>query len=245
MPRKGSYYFNNYPFPFCRFDVKKGIFVQTKTEREILKEFQLTIERLKEGLKSPLPGREAQMKMASARRIKDGTIYQAPENPRRASVLILLYPVGDRANLVFIQRNEYDGVHSGQISFPGGEKEPPDKTPEQTALREAWEETGISPESVIVIGELTELYIPPSNFMVRPIVGYCIERPEFNADPGEVQRVIEIGLENLNNQDNITVEKIFIPGGYSITAPCYKVDGDIIWGATAMILSELLEIIKQ
>jgi 8-oxo-dGTP pyrophosphatase MutT (NUDIX family) len=190
-----------------------------------------------------LPGRKAQFKMASMRRVKEGNIHTAPDNARKGCVLLLLYPVNRKVYTVLIQRNEYDGVHSGQISLPGGEMESRDQTHMDAALREAYEETGIIPEKVNIIGSLTDLYIPPSNFLVTPIVGYSLEKPDFRADPAEVKRIIEVDLEVLSRPDSITKKRILIRYGYAVTAPCYYVEGNIIWGATAMILSEFLDML--
>lgn len=168
---------------------------------------------------------------------------EAPEHPRQGCVLILIYPVDDRAFTVFIKRNEYDGIHSGQISFPGGQVEQQDGSHHETALREAWEETGIDPRKVSIIGELTRLYIPPSNFLVFPVLGYSYDRPSFRPDPSEVQQIIELEVSKLSDPAIITQMKITLPEGVSLEAPCYALNGHIIWGATAMMVSELLEML--
>jgi 8-oxo-dGTP pyrophosphatase MutT (NUDIX family) len=212
---------------------------------EELNRFKDIVEALGSRFTLPLPGRDAQMKMASLKRVRGGDRYRVPENPRKASVLGLIYPVGDLPHLVLIQRNEYDGVHGGQISLPGGETEPQDHNDVDTALREAWEETGIDPSSVNILGRLTDLYIPPSNFLVTPVLGYSSQRPDFKADPTEVQRIIEADLDQLLSDKTQTTETIKLTGGYTITAPCYRLGSDIIWGATAMIISEMLEMLKD
>ena len=164
----------------------------------------------------------------------------------KSSVLILLYPGQKSGSLLFalIQRPEYDGVHSGQISLPGGRFEEEDGDLTRTALRESNEEIGIQPEGVEIIGSLSELYIPPSNFMVYPFIGYTNVRPEFVPDKKEVENIIETDLADLLNDKNIKTKEIKIRNGIKITAPCYEIDGNIIWGATAMILSEFREVIR-
>jgi 8-oxo-dGTP pyrophosphatase MutT (NUDIX family) len=179
--------------------------------------------------------------MASPRRVNQGAFFTPPEGARLSSVLVLLYPIGERAHIAFIRRNEYDGIHSGQISFPGGGREETDLSHTDTALREAWEETGIDPERVEILGELTQLYIPPSNFLVFPVVGFTGARPDFNPDPSEVQEIIEIEMEKLREPGILQQREIVLSADFSIMAPCFVVGDAVIWGATAMIISELLE----
>ncbi len=189
-------------------------------------------------LSKELPGEKAQLKMAPA--IRD---YFKPNiKSRDAGVLILLYPRNENIHVAFIQRTEYDGPHSGQISFPGGKSEKSDRDIIETALRESHEEIGIQPLKVKVIGQLTPLHIPVSNFMVYPIIGIYEETPEFKADPNEVKKVLEIKLIDLLNPKNCTT-KSFNYGDISFSAPIYCPYNLTIWGATAMILSEFLEIV--
>ena len=189
-----------------------------------------------ENLNRKLPGEQAQLRMAPTFR---GHIASG-KNAKDAAVLALLYPSGGKIHLVFIKRNEYDGPHSAQISFPGGIREAGDPSLEHTALREAREEVGIDGE-IEVLGKLTQLHIPVSNFMVYPYVGWYGETPEFQADPSEVQYVVEAPLEALldpSNADSETLHHHEMP----IEAPFYRIGKEKIWGATAMILSELLEL---
>jgi 8-oxo-dGTP pyrophosphatase MutT (NUDIX family) len=200
---------------------------------------------LEQRLQRPLPGRSAQLKMSSLARIQELMKFSTPEDVIQSSVLILLYPLAGSIGLVLMLRPEYRGVHSGQISLPGGKYEETDESLIYTALREAQEEIGIDPKQVQIIGQLTEMYIPPSNFMVTPIVGYQASRPHFTADPKEVARVIEIQLHDLVDKRLMQMKKMKLSIGLSLKVPSYYINDNIIWGATAMILSELGEIVGE
>lgn len=143
-----------------------------------------------------------------------------------------------------MKRPHDNTVHSGQVSFPGGKVENSDKTLIDTALREANEEIGIDIDSINVIGQLTKLYIPPSNFDVYPIVGYVHSQPEFIINE-EVDKLMEVALEELLNPNNKTYKKIYNRDGNEFVVPCYYVQDEVIWGATGMILAELLEVISS
>ncbi len=198
------------------------------------------LKNLKEELKLELPGEKAQIKMAPSIRNN----FKSDKKNRKAGVLILLYPKNRKINIAFIQRTEYDGPHSGQISFPGGKYEKTDKNIIETALRESQEEIGIIPKKIDIYGQLTPLHIPVSNFIVYPIIGACKDPPSFKAEPTEVERVIEIEIEELLNPKNCT-SKEFKYGDLSFVAPIYSPNNLTIWGATAMILSEFIEIIRK
>ncbi len=161
-----------------------------------------------------------------------------------SSVLILLYKDEDILKTVFILRQTYDGVHSGQVSFPGGRMEETDNSLIDTALREANEEVNIDPDKVRILGTLSEMYIPPSNFLVLPVIGYQDSRPDFIAEKSEVAEIIESDLDFLFDDDFIK-ETVLDVRGYKIQAPYFDVNGHIVWGATAMILSELKEVIES
>ncbi|MDL2314853.1 CoA pyrophosphatase [Bacteroidales bacterium OttesenSCG-928-C19] len=193
-----------------------------------------------------LPGADAHILMAPPARIqlfKSGS--KPPENSRKAAVLIPLYFKDGELHTVFIKRPVYDGVHSGQIAFPGGKKEDFDKDYIDTAIREANEEIGIQPKDVYVLGALSELYIPPSNFLIRPVVAYIAKRPDFVLQEDEVEEIIEVPVSHF--YPVIKKEFIEINPGYSapFMAPCYKVKSIIIWGATAMVISEFINIAKE
>jgi len=195
---------------------------------------------LKEELKKDLPGEKAHVKMAPG--IRD--YFKPTEKTRKAGVLILLYPKNKELYVAFIQRTEYNGPHSGQISFPGGKSEIFDKNIIDTALRESNEEIGINPDKVKILGELTPLHIPVSNFIVSPVMGIYETTPIFKAEPKEVEKVLEIKLKDLLDPNNCTTKE-FSYGDISFLAPIYNPNNITIWGATAMILSEFLEVIEK
>jgi len=197
-------------------------------------------EKLRRELTRPLPGPEAQLLMSpSARRMtgKGGL-------PEKGSVMILLYSFQKKIHTLFIKRATYDGVHSGQISFPGGMHESGDGSPFDTALRETEEEIGIPRERMQVIGKLTQLHIPVSNVDVTPVVGVIEDKPVCVPDPNEVELVIHAKLEDLLRPANISSETIRV-GDLDIEAPFYGLQEHHIWGATAMMLSEFLEVVKR
>jgi 8-oxo-dGTP pyrophosphatase MutT (NUDIX family) len=199
---------------------------------------------LKNELSKGLPGTDVQWQMASS----DRFVRNFPKDPGKdahvAAVLILLYPERGSIYTVFMQRPEYEGIHGGQISFPGGKKEPEDDNIIQTALREANEETGIDPPKIKVIGTLTPLFIPVSNIIVNPVIGWSEEKPLFNFRPEEVVFLIEADLKRLINPA-IVRTKPFEIRGELVEVKYYNYDNNTIWGATAMILQELLVIIKR
>jgi 8-oxo-dGTP pyrophosphatase MutT (NUDIX family) len=208
-------------------------------------EFKKFVVLLEDRLSRPLPGRSAQLKMSSLARIQELMRFSPPEDARQSSVLILLYPLEGSIGLVLMLRPEYGGVHSGQISLPGGKFEETDESLIYTALRESQEEIGIDPGQVQIIGQLTEMYIPPSNFQVTPVVGYQSSRPVFTADPKEVAKIIEIRLDDLLDEKNRQMKNMKLSLGFSLKVPSYFINNNIIWGATAMILSEFREIVAE
>lgn len=203
--------------------------------------FDTWIDSLKKKLKQPLPGEEAQFMMAPATR----KLIQTPSVAIPSSVLILLYPYQDEVYTVVMQRPDYDGAHSGQISLPGGKYEQNDMSMLDTALREAFEEIGVNRDDINIIGELTPLYIPPSNFIVYPFIGYMPSRPEFFADPSEVREIIEFRLQVLSQKECRTNRMLHLRNSMKIEAPGFLVNEHFIWGATAMIFSELMSVLEK
>jgi 8-oxo-dGTP pyrophosphatase MutT (NUDIX family) len=201
--------------------------------------FKEYINSLKIALQKPLPGNEAQFKMAPNFR-KD---FPNSGIPEKASVLLLLYPVDNKPYIVFIKRTEYQGAHSNQISFPGGKYEDSDITIQTTAIRETQEELGNQLDGIEIIGCLSTLLIPVSGYEVHPFVGYLNYYPGWNPDPKEVSYLIETPVELINDPETKTVE-IWNFEGIEREVPIYKIKNEKIWGATAMILSEFETISK-
>ena len=202
------------------------------------------IQKLKHRLTQPLPGLDAQMRMAPAIR---GRVPDLPENVRIGGVLILLYVHENELYTVLMKRTEDGGTHSGQVSFPGGKVEETDKDLIHTALREAEEEVGVMMSEVQVLGRATELYIPPSNFLVHPTLGFCPYRPHFVIDPKEVAHIIEVPLRYLLQTGIVGIKKVPMSAQKQVfmEVPVYTIYEHTIWGATAMMISEWLEMIRE
>ena len=202
------------------------------------------IERLTERHQQGLPGRDYQLKMAA---ILKRSIFDAPPTARKAAVLMLLFPKNGEWQLVLTERTGNDNdPHSRQISFPGGSVEVLDVDLTATALRETYEEIGVDPSVVQVIGRMTDLYIPVSNFHVQPFLAWTKEAPQYRRQETEVKQVMETPLSVLQNEANWKVKDIRISETYDLkNVPYFEVFGKAVWGATAMMISELLEIIKE
>lgn len=177
----------------------------------------------------------AQCRMMPVVRVPQAFSTNLP--PKPAAVLLLLYERAGELHFVLTRRAEHTGVHSGQISFPGGKREA-GESPVQTALRETHEELGVPPESVQIIGALAELYIPPSNYLVQPIVGACAEPPRWQPKADEVAEVIEVPLRLLFD-DALKGGEETVRYGLPFRIAYYDLFGHKVWGATASFLSEL------
>lgn len=191
-----------------------------------------------------LGGLEAQFRLAPKMRLQyDAASIQA-NNPRKAAVLALFYPNTEGETCFLLtQRARYNGTHSAQISFPGGKIDKTDKNLKKAALRETFEEVGVLESSINVIRELTDVYIPPSNFLVTPFISFVDKRPVFDLN-FEVDKVIEVLVSDLLNDSNITSINMGTSYMDNVNIPCFKLNDYIVWGATAMILSEIKELLK-
>lgn len=200
--------------------------------------------KLEQRLKLPLPGGEAHepLRAVPAGSIKPKFEHKTP--PKPGGVLILLYEEDGVIKFPLTKRPDYLGTHGGQISLPGGKAEP-DEDIISTALREAEEEIGVARSSINVIGQLSEFFVIPSNFMVTPVIGYLDERPLFNPDPKEVVRVIEGTIDQLIRLDAVQTKEIMAAKIYPMMAPHFEIEGEVVWGATAMILNELRVLISD
>lgn len=209
-------------------------------------EYRDFIQRLEKELKEPLPGEEAQFALAPYQRKLRRNAQAEDPSPKQSAVLILLYPIEGIAHTLLMLRNSYEGVHSAQVSFPGGKRDMADKDLSETALREAHEEAGIKKNEVVIIGHLSQVYIPPSRYLVQPYVGYLNSRPGFIPDAKEVCRLIEAPVSVLIHESTIKTKDIKFSSGLVMKdTPYFDIDGQTIWGATAMMLGELRAIFQR
>lgn len=196
--------------------------------------------------KAPLLANEAHLKMAPLERVKFYDNYDySIHNPRKSAVLSLFYPKDNQTYLLLIVRSEYPGIHSSQISFPGGKKELEDVDLKETALRETFEEVGISKDKIEIVKQWSELYIPPSNFVVSPFMGIAKENIHPEIDPREVSGVLELALADLLSDRLISDVEMSTSYAKNIMVPAFLVSDHVVWGATAMILSEIKETINK
>jgi 8-oxo-dGTP pyrophosphatase MutT (NUDIX family) len=199
---------------------------------------------LKNEILKGLPGTDTQWWMASSDRLLENFPRLPGKDAHLAAVLILLYPYNGSIYTVFMQRPDYNGVHGGQISFPGGKKEPEDENVIKTALRETYEEAGVDPTAVNIIGTLTPLFIPVSNMIVTPVVGWANEKPPFRHKPEEVLFLIDADLKRLLDPSIVKIKPFEIRGEI-LDVKYFDYETNTIWGATAMMLYELLIIIRK
>lgn len=191
-----------------------------------------------------LGGLEAQFKLApETRKIPTKTSHYS--NVKKAAVLVLFYPgKNNKTHLLLTLRAQYNGTHSAQVSFPGGKVDLNDKNLQETALRECFEEVGISSEKITLLKEMTNIYIPPSNFLVTPFVGCTSQKLTFSHNE-EVAQIIEVSLQDLLNDDAIHFETKNFPNVTNVQIPYLLFNNQKVWGATAMIISEVKELLKS
>lgn len=207
-------------------------------------DFEKLVLRLEDRLKQPLPGPQAHERM---RAIPVGNAiprfaHKIP--PKPGGVLIVLYPDNGKIWFPLIKRPDYPGLHSGQVSFPGGKTEPGEDAV-STALREGNEEIGIERSDIKVLGQLSNFFVVPSNFMVTPIVGYTNTKPALKADPVEVARILYGDLESILPDSMIVEKEILAAKSYRMRAPHFEIENEIVWGATAMMLNEFRTILNE
>jgi 8-oxo-dGTP pyrophosphatase MutT (NUDIX family) len=203
----------------------------------------ITVSDVKTALSKPLPGLAVQMRMSPRPRPGTERILDPLLDCRRAGVLLLLYPDLQGLAFVLTRRTESLASHQGQISLPGGSVED-GETPEQAAVREAWEELGIEPSSVRLLGRLSPLYIPPSRFCIFPVVGHSAARPAFLPSPDEVAEVIEEPLAHLLAASTCA-EEVRELRGTPVRVPYYAIGQHKVWGATAMVLCEFAALLTD
>ncbi len=207
-------------------------------------DFQDFLENVPKLVGVTLPAKEAHFKMVPLERIESLKNQNLDSfNPKTAAVMMLFYPKNGRTHLVLIVRNSYEGIHSAQVALPGGKYETRDQNYVNTALRETHEEIGIHPKNIEIIRAFTQLYIQASNFLVYPFLGISKEEVIFIPNREEVAQIIELPLSDFLD-DNIIVNTI-ISTSYAknIEIPAFKINEHIVWGATAMMLSELKEVL--
>ncbi|WP_461303466.1 NUDIX hydrolase [Aureisphaera sp.] len=194
-----------------------------------------------------LPGEECHLRMAPIQRLLElKRKAREMKTAKKAAVLCLFYPNQEgETYLILILRKTYKGVHSAQVGFPGGKVEKEDSSMEETALRETEEEVGVPVKDVTILKQLTEIYIPPSNYFVQPFLGITHSTPNFVAQEEEVEALIEVPLQEFMD-DAIKVNKeLSTSYAHKIEVPAFDLQGHIVWGATAMMLNEVREILKR
>ena len=204
------------------------------------------IEHLRQALRGELPGHDAFLHLSGYKRPDLEAALMLDPRPRESAVLALLYPRAGKLHTLLMLRPEYDGVHSGQVAFPGGRREAVDATIQDTALREFTEETGAATSSFMLLGALTQVYIPPSRSLVTPFLAFAHELPPTAPDLREVAALIETPLDELLRPDVVQVRRQYIQVmGREAEIPYFDLQGQVVWGATAMMLAELRELLLR
>ena len=202
------------------------------------------IARLEVQLSKPLPGTSAQLLMAPDPKSYNDLISDAH---KEAAVLALIYPIDEVLHMIYIERSSDDSKdkHAGQISFPGGKLELSDDSLLECAYREADEEVGIKKNDIKLLGQLSKVYVYVSNFMVSPYVAFSNTRPQFVIDESEVQQILEVPIPHLLDEKNKRTKDISIRNYLLKDVPYYDLNGKVLWGATAMMTSELIYLINE
>ncbi len=200
------------------------------------------ISKLKE---NSIGGLDAQFKLAPKLRLKYSKEKIEAINPKKAAVVALFYP-NNNGEVCFLLtlRADYDGTHAAQISFPGGKFEENDTSLKNTALRETFEEVGITIDTISIFKQMTDVFIPPSNFLVTPFLGYIEHKPEFIKNY-EVEELIEVSIKDLLDDTSVSTTTLSTSYAKDIEVPCFVLNNYVVWGATAMMLNEIKELLKN
>jgi 8-oxo-dGTP pyrophosphatase MutT (NUDIX family) len=207
---------------------------------------QEAVFRLQRSFTQELPGHDAFLRMSGYPRPDLDAVRRMDPPPRESAVLAMLYERAGQAHVLLMLRPEYDGVHSGQIAFPGGRREPEDPDLLHTALREFREETGSMPAGLLHLGSLSPVYIPPSRSLVTPFVAAVDELGPLSPDPREVAALIEAPVALLLRDDILrTGDRHVQVMGRTMQVPYFDVHGHMVWGATAMMIAELRALLSD
>lgn len=200
---------------------------------------------LKTRLSQEMPGSSAHDLMKPS--LSDGGQVRIRHDspPRQGGVLILFFEEDGVVKFPLIQRPEYEGVHSGQIAFPGGKSERTDNDLTETALREAEEEVGVGRNKITVVGTLSKFFVSASNFDVLPVIGVIDEQPQFVPEEREVSEIITPKASDLLDEDRLLTKDIVARNGFKLRSPYFSLENKVVWGATAMMLSELKAVLSE
>lgn len=199
---------------------------------------------LKYHLQQALPGENEQLKMAPSSRKSSEYYFQQNSHPQKSSVLILLYEKNNCIHTLLTLRSTYKGVHSSQISFPGGKIEEGESIVE-AAFRETNEEVGVPETELELIGNLSSLFIPASNYIVNPVVARIINTPIFVRNEREVEQILEVSIHDLLDISKMSTKQLETSYAGLVEAPFYNFEEHHVWGATAMIISEFNAVINR
>jgi 8-oxo-dGTP pyrophosphatase MutT (NUDIX family) len=200
--------------------------------------------KIRERLLLPLPGGDAHEPFRAHPVGDVRPLFDHSLPPKPGGVMILLFERNGAIRFPLIKRAEYKGAHSGQVSLPGGKGEPGENAI-QTALRECEEEIGVDRGSLTVLGQLSDFFVMPSNFMVTPVVATIDHTPVFKPDAYEVAGIIEGDIASLVMDDAMKQKEILAAGRYKMMAPHFDIEGEVVWGATAMMLNELRLVLRE
>ncbi len=198
---------------------------------------------LSEALNGELPGINAHCRLFPEGRELLPPINEA-EKMKHSAILFLIFPENEKFYTCLIKRPASMRYHPGQLAFPGGKVEKGDLSPQMAAIRETEEEVGVGPGSYLIIGKLSDLYIPVSNFIIHPYLAWADRKPDFFANYSEVEDIVLFPLHDF--MENEHIEQTQMTTSFGMTnVPYYSCYSEKVWGATAMILSEFFEITKR